>query len=137
MTVNLLDTHVWLWTTSATTELSKENRAFIARASDDGALCISAMSVWEVALLNQSGRLDLHKPLDAWINSATAVAGIRVMPVDASVALQANLLPGSFHKDPADRLIVATARQAGARLLTRDRKILDYGREGHVEVMAV
>jgi PIN domain nuclease of toxin-antitoxin system len=127
---------VWIWATSATSELGPTGRSFIAKASDEGALSISAMSVWEVSLLEQTGRLGLQTPIEAWLHTATVEAQIRVVSVDASIALNANRLPGDFHRDPADRLIVSTARTIGALLVTRDQKILDYGKSGYVDVMA-
>lgn len=83
-------------------------------------------------MLVQKGRLALGRDAGAWIDSALAMPGITLAPIIPAIAVESVRLPGEFHADPADRLIIATARQTGATLLTADRAILDYAASGHV-----
>ena len=133
----LLDTHTWIWLEAGSDELSEENRHEIARALGSGLLRIAAISLWELALLAYRGRVTLGQPTGLWIDTALADPGPIIEPLDMRVAVESYQLPGSFHRDPADRLIVATARVTGAILMTRDRRILDYAATGHLNTIAV
>ena len=84
---------------------------------------IAAISIWEAQMLVSHGRLVLNEPFDPWIHRMTATDTIRTLPLDADVVASLHTLPMSFHGDPADRLIVATARTHALALATRDRKI--------------
>jgi PIN domain nuclease of toxin-antitoxin system len=84
------------------------------------------MSVWEIALLVTRGRLGLGMELGAWLASVETVPGVKFLPVDNKIAVLAITLPDEFHKDPADRIIVATARRFGAPIVTADEKIRSY-----------
>jgi PIN domain nuclease of toxin-antitoxin system len=132
----LLDTHIWVWLESGESELSADARRIIGSALGRGALRIAAISLWELALLASRGRISLDKPPKAWIDEALADPGPTIEPIDAQVALECCHLLSSFHRDPADQLIVATARVIGATLMTRDRRILDYAAAGHVSAIA-
>lgn len=125
----LLDTRVWIWFVHATPDLSTSERDAIV---DDGEPYVAAISVWEVAMLAARGRLTLAVPIANWVQAALTGSGISVLPLTPEVAVEANHLPGTFHKDPADRIIVATARKFGLPLLTRDGKIQAYSQAGHV-----
>lgn len=119
----LLDTHIWLWTLNDPARLSaSQNEAM--KADDD--LVVSAVSCWEVALLVSKNRITLDKPLSEWIRDATSRFGIRAVDLTPAVAVASTRLPGTFHADPADRFLVATARLRDCALVTSDRKILDY-----------
>jgi PIN domain nuclease of toxin-antitoxin system len=96
---------------------------------------VSAISVWEVGMLEAKGRIRLGKDREAWVPEALSLPGVRLVPVDDRVALSSTRLPGDFHGDPADRLLVATARALDATLATRDTAILAYGREGYVRTL--
>lgn len=128
----LLDTHVWLWLEAGSDELSARDRGTIATALGAGRLHIAAISLWELALLASRRRLVLGQPTSLWFEAALAEPGPIVEPLDVRVAIESCELPGTFHRDPADRMIVATARVIGATLMTRDRRILDYAAAGHV-----
>ena len=129
----LLDTHVWLWWLLEPEKLSPAQDEAIAGAGEAGGeVCLSAFSCWEVARLVQGRRVELDLPLDRWMTAATDDAGFEVVAVDREIAIEANRLPGEFHRDPADRIIVATARLLGVPLLTRDARILAYP---HVEAV--
>jgi len=132
----LLDTHVWIWFMLANTELAVRPRNLINRAAAAGQLRISAISLWETALLASSGRVVLGQPLAQWIMAAISAPGLSVEPLVSQVAVEAYSLPDAFHRDPADRLIVATARVVNATLMTRDQRILDYASHGHLTAIA-
>jgi PIN domain nuclease of toxin-antitoxin system len=132
----LLDTHVWIWFMLANAELAVSERNAINRAAASGQLRIAAISVWEAALLASRGRVVLGRPLTQWITAAVSAPGLTIEPLLPQVAVEACSLPEAFHRDPADRLIVATARVANATLMTRDRRILDYAARGHLTAIA-
>ena len=108
----------------------------IDRAVAAGALRIAAISLWEIALLASRGRIVLGKSVGLWLEEALADPGPAIDPLSPQVAIEASSLPETFHRDPADRLIVATARVANATLMTRDRRILDYAGRGHLTAIA-
>jgi PIN domain nuclease of toxin-antitoxin system len=89
-------------------------------------LGVSVISCWEVAKLVEYKRLDLPRPVGEWLAQALQYPGIRLLGLTPRIALEATQLPGKFHRDPADQLIVATARVHGSSLATVDRKILEY-----------
>jgi PIN domain nuclease of toxin-antitoxin system len=132
----LLDTHVWLWFMLANRELAISEQDVINSAAASGQLRIAAISVWEAALLASRGRVALSRPLALWMTEAVSAPGLSIEPLLPLVAIEASLLPETFHRDPADRLIVATARVTNAQLMTRDHRILDYAARGHVEAVA-
>ncbi len=132
----LLDTHVWIWFMLANPELAESARQVINHAAASGQLRIAAISVWETALLASRGRVVVNRPLAQWIMEAVSAAGLFIEPLLPQVAVEAASLPETFHRDPADRLIVATARVANATLMTRDRRILDYAARGHLAAVA-
>ncbi|MBV8776864.1 MAG: type II toxin-antitoxin system VapC family toxin [Alphaproteobacteria bacterium] len=130
--VLLLDTHVWVWMMGGERILKAPVRELIDEAVVSSRLRLSAISLWEIALLTARGRLDLGKPTDTWMAESLADPGPIVEPLSPTIAVESCYLPGRFHSDPADRIIVATARVVGATLLTRDRDILDYAAAGYV-----
>lgn len=132
----LLDTHVWLWLVAGSPDLSTEARHRIEGAAAAGALRIAAISLWEIALLASHGRIVLGKSIGLWLEEALADPGPAIDALTPQVAIESYALPEVFHRDPADRLIVATARVASATLMTRDRRILDYAARGHLAAVA-
>jgi PIN domain nuclease of toxin-antitoxin system len=131
-----LDTHVWIWFMLASAELAINERNVINRAAASGQLRIAAISVWEAALLASRGRVALGRPLAQWITEAVSAPGLSIEPLLPQIAIDACSLPDAFHRDPADQLIVATARVANATLMTRDRRILDFAARGHLTAIA-
>jgi PIN domain nuclease of toxin-antitoxin system len=134
----LLDTHVWLWLASGTPEkLKPGTRKALEQASVSNPLLVSIISVWEIALLESKKRLRLPMSVNEWVERALDRPDIRLIGLEhATTVIDSCRLPGDFHPDPADRLLVATARRENAVLVTHDRKILDYGTTGHVRVLA-
>jgi len=124
--VILLDTHAWVWWLSQPDQLSKAVHEEIERSLASAALRISSFSVWELALLVQRDRLELSIDLAQWIAETRRIPGVTFHPVDNDIALQSVNLPGTFHTDPADRILVATARHLGATMITGDAKIHAY-----------
>ena len=122
MTV-LLDTHVWIWWVMGQDSLTGAERKALGTAAGSGQLALSAISLWEAQMLHARGRLQLEMPFEAWLVQAAAADVVQVIPLDVTVILALNKLPGSFHGDPADRIIVATARARDLLLATKDREI--------------
>lgn len=134
----LLDTHVWLWLTQGVEEkLPDHARQRIDEAAAAGALYLSVISVWETGMLVVKGHIDLPKPHRTWILTALEAPGLRLVGVTPEIALESNELPGQFHSDPADRILVASARNLSASLMTHDKKIIAYAQQGHLEVQAI
>jgi PIN domain nuclease of toxin-antitoxin system len=131
----ILDTHVWIWLMEGTSgELSNAAVALIEEAANGSRLVVSAISVWEVAMLEAKGRITLSRSIHEWMNEALTASGLRVAELSPAIALESARLPGEPHGDLADRIIIATARVLGATLITCDERILDYGKSGHLQV---
>lgn len=120
----LLDTHVLVWLDAGVERFGDKSRELADRALVDGHLAVSAISFWEIAMLIEKGRLRISMTLDAWRADLLAV-GLQELAVTGEIGIQGARLAG-FHGDPADRLIVATALQQGARLMTADTGILRW-----------
>ena len=121
----VLDTHIWLWWAHGDPRLPRQYAAFL-QAHEAQGLGISAISCWEVALLVARSKIILPDPLEDWFQQALSDPNVRLLTLSPSVAIEATRLPGTFHRDPADQIIVATARTHGCPLVTLDRKILAY-----------
>lgn len=133
----LLDTHTWLWLVQGEQQFSDENLALIEQAAQEARLRVSAISVWEVAMLEAKGRIALSLDCHTWVRRALAAPGLGLATLEPDILIDSSRLPGAFHGDPADRIIVATAQALGACVLTRDRKILEYAACGFVTARAI
>jgi len=134
----LLDTHIWLWWLFGDSRLEREAmRTLIHEGERTHRLRLSAISVWETLLLREAGRIRMEGDPRAWLREARDRFSVHMLPIDDRIAMEARLLPGEFHSDPADRFIVATARLMGASLVTRDRRILDYADGGHISAIDI
>jgi len=122
--IAILDTHVLLWWLAGDRRLSRGQKRVIGKASSDSPIGLSEISLWEMATLYQLGRIKLDRPLREWLEEATAEPLVRRIGVSPAIATEVAALPPSFHRDPADRIIVATARVLGAKLLTSDDAII-------------
>jgi len=122
----VLDTHVLVWWAAGGSQLSRLAREAIEAEVPDGEILISAISAWEVAMLAKAGRLALTMDAGAWLDTVAQVPAVRFVPVDVRISVQSVDLPGEFHKDPADRIIVATARHHSVPVVSADLKIRDY-----------
>ncbi len=129
----LLDTHILLWFQLKTGNLKETEIKKIIEAHQRCELCLSAVSVWEIAMLEKLGRIAFHQPLNIWLKNA--LKGIKIIPIDVDISLESVNLPDFEHKDPADRFIVATARMLNAELITHDQKLVAYAKQGYVNVL--
>lgn len=124
--IPLLDTHIWLWWLLKDRRLDTKAAKRLNRLAENKTPPLLAdISVWECTLLYQAGRIKPSLPYNTFISLATQSDVVQVIPIQAKVALELLRLPASFHKDPADRIIVATAAAMGAPLMTADEKIVD------------
>lgn len=119
----LLDTHAWIWWLDRDRRLGRSTIEALDRLPADSRPWLSDISLWEVATLVERGRLSFSVPLEDWLDAAVHPRTVRVAPISAAVASAITALPATFHRDPADRVIVATCRVLGAPLVTKDRLI--------------
>lgn len=122
----LLDTHALIWWVSGDARLPESTAKLITQNLAENAVLISAISAWEMAQLVARDRLVLSRPVSDWLDLVQAINGVHFVPIDHRVAVESVSLPGDFHKDPADRFLVATARLLGATLISCDDKIRAY-----------
>jgi PIN domain nuclease of toxin-antitoxin system len=128
----LLDTHIWIWWLTSQEDLAEKKRAHLDRLAKQGAPpFVSAISLWEAQALYRKGRLTLEMEFGCWLPLATDPEVVGVVPIDTTVVLALDSLPESFHGDPADRIIVATAKAHGLFLMTEDKAILRSRIVGH------
>lgn len=121
----VLDTHIWVWWVHGDSQLSSRHSELIEEHEDDE-IGICTISLWEVAKLVELSRLVLPVTLEQWFVDALSYPGMRLVDLSPEIAIESTRLPGSFHRDPADQIIVATCRIMGCDLLTTDRRIRDY-----------
>jgi len=129
--VIVLDTHVWIWWVHAAPELSAESLGALDAAASGG-LGVSIISCWEVAKLVEYGRLRLPIEVEQWLQQSLAYPGVQLLDLTPRIVVESTQLPPPFHRDPADQLIVATARVHGVPVATADDKIIAYP---HVEIL--
>jgi PIN domain nuclease of toxin-antitoxin system len=122
----LLDTHALVWWVGEPDKLSHKASATVAKALGDGGVLVSSFSVWEIFMLVRKKRLKLGVEINDWIRKVERLSYLRFVPVDNRIAIRAVDLPGKFHGDPADRIIVASAQETGSVLVTKDKEILAY-----------
>lgn len=134
----LMDTHVWLWFALGNADrLAAPARKKIAAAAHGGKLAVSAISVWEIGMLETEGRIVLGLPCEKWATTALALPGLRLIGLEPGIAIAGSHLPGEFHGDPADRILTATARACDAVLATADERLVEYGKTGFMRVLDV
>jgi PIN domain nuclease of toxin-antitoxin system len=121
----LLDTHAWVWWVHGDERLTT-NQLNAIQENEMDTIGVSAISFWEVAKLVERGRLELPVPLETWFEQALSYPGIRILELTPEIAIASTRLPGEFHRDPADQIIVATARVHDCPLITSDERILKY-----------
>ena len=122
----LLDTHIWLWLLHDPSQLSSQAQALINAEEPQNGLLVSAISVWEIAVKSSIGKLSLPLPINEWYELAQTQSGIVIEPLNPLDAIASTQLPENFHKDPADRILVAIARRYRIPLVTCDIKVLNY-----------
>lgn len=130
----LLDTHVWIWVAEGNTIVSPAARKAIERAREREQLFISPISIWEISMLVERKRIILDRDLTDWVNQWVELPGILSAPFTFEVAILSNRLPNLAHSDPADRILIASAYEENAVLVTADEKILKFGEEHFISV---
>jgi PIN domain nuclease of toxin-antitoxin system len=124
--LTLLDTHAWVWWVTEDRRLSVAARRAIERRSASGSLALSLMSVWEVAKKVEKAQLVLDRPVETWVDEALNRPGLQLLELTRPILVGSCRLPGPFHGDPADQIIVATARDREAVIVTKDDRIRRY-----------
>ncbi len=122
----LLDTHTWIWWHMHPQNLSRKVKILIGNASRYEELLLSAISPWEFSKLLEKGRIGISCDPEGWINAALDLPKLRLVHLSPILAYRSTILPQPFHNDPADQIIVATAREENATVLTKDKNILEY-----------
>lgn len=124
----LLDTHVWIWLMIGDERLNLSFRRIIDQSQEKELILVSAISVWELGMLVDRKRIQLEMDCLDWAEQALSGSNIDVIPLTPRIAIQSTRLPEIPHGDPADRILIATAHEYNAILITHDKKILDYGK---------
>lgn len=136
MTLLIADTCLAIWLLRDEPIAPSATEALNTAAAQQIPLFVSPISAWEIGLLVSRGRLNLSISPERWFTRLLGIPGVKLAEMPPHVLIGASFLPGTPPRDPADRVIAATARELGATLLTRDRLLLDYGRQGHVRVLS-
>ena len=131
----LLDTHTLIWLLNGDRALAPSTVSVIEQAAREARVYVAAITPWEIAMLVAKGRLTLARDVQEWVDEALRQPGVVLAPLDPAIAISSTRLPGTIHGDPADRLIVATARHHDALLVTADERLLAYGAAGHIAVL--
>jgi PIN domain nuclease of toxin-antitoxin system len=129
----VLDTHVLLWALLKPKELSEDSKQQINLAQENSQLLLSSISLWEIAMLKFKKRINIYEPIKDFLESIANINGLFIKDISPEIAAESISLMDDFHGDPADRIIVATAKCYGATLFTRDQKILTWANLGHIK----
>jgi PIN domain nuclease of toxin-antitoxin system len=130
----LLDTHVWLWTAQhAVKDVSANFFTEVEEWQRAQAALLSPISAWELGMLAAANQLILNMPVEELWARTTQRDRLGIADLTALVLLESTRLPGDIHRDPADRILIATAREYGLTLVTRDWRILDYAKQGYLK----
>ena len=132
----LLDTHIWVWLMEGSSDLKPAVRRKLEACAAEGELLVSAISAWEVGMLEAKGRIRFDQDCVDWVRDALSAPGIRLAPLAPDVAVASSRLPEKFQGDPADRILIATARAHACPLVTADAAIIRYARSAHLHVLA-
>jgi PIN domain nuclease of toxin-antitoxin system len=130
---SLLDTHALVWLLEGNERLGQKSRDLINASAQARSLYVSVITPWEIAMLVNKGRLSFGQEIGEWLRIALSMPGIQMVPLSIEISVASTQLPGDFHADLADRIIVATARHLGATLVTEDKLILTYSQAGHIK----
>lgn len=130
----LLDTHVWVWLMEGKPVFKDIFLRGIEQQPSLAEILVSVISIWEVGMLIEKKRLELTMDRMSWVELALEKPGIQVAALSPSIALQSTQLPEAVHGDPADRMLIATAREQRATLVTCDQKILTFGKGKFINV---
>ena len=131
----LLDTHVLVWYMEGSKKIGRSAQTAVEEAAQSDAALVSAITPWEIALLVSKGRLKLGADIMDWLRDVLASPGLHIAPLEPKIAVASNRFPFDIHADPADRIIVATARHLGATLVTADQALLALAKKGHFRTL--
>lgn len=131
----LLDTHAAIWIAEDQPIAAAAAEAVDAAYRRGSIIFVSAISAWEIGLLVSRNRLSLVARPERWFQRLLAIPGVRLADLSPDILIASSFLPGTPPRDPADRIIAATARDIGATLITRDRLLLKYGEDGQVSTI--
>ena len=131
----LVDTHTLIWMVEGAPQLGARAARALNEAGWENRIMVSAITPWEIALLTSKGRLKLGADAMQWVRAALARQGVRMAPLEPEIAVASTRLPFEMQADPADRILVATARHIGATLVTADGALLELARQGHFRAM--
>ncbi len=131
----LLDTHILIWLRSGNSRLKPPIIKLVESCFREGKLCLSPISAWEIGVLVSKHRLDLGQSPNAWIKDFARKFNVSVLEFTSEIAINSSFLPGEVHGDPADRILIATAIAYSAAILTADKNILSYGKQGFIRVI--
>jgi PIN domain nuclease of toxin-antitoxin system len=132
----LLDTHAAVWIVEDQPIAAAATTAVDAAHQAGSIVFVSAISAWEIGLLVSRNRLSLVARPERWFQRLLAIPGVHLADLSPDILIASSFLPGAPPRDPADRIILATARELGATLITRDRLLLEYGNAGQVSTIA-
>lgn len=122
----LLDTHAWIWWHMMPNKLSKKVKTLIENYDFYDALLLSAISPWEFCKLLEKQKITISCAPEEWLNTALKMPKLQLIPITPKIAYRSTVLPQPFHNDPADQLIVATAREHNATIISKDQLIQKY-----------
>jgi PIN domain nuclease of toxin-antitoxin system len=132
----LLDTCAAIWLTSDQPVTRDAVDAIERARAAQQAIFVSPITAWEMGLLVSRGRMNMQMTPERWFSRLLEAPGLQLVDLPPSVLIAASFLPGTLHGDPADRILAATTREYGYRLVTRDRPLLDYADQGHIQALA-
>jgi PIN domain nuclease of toxin-antitoxin system len=131
----LLDTHVWIWYINGSKNINKATHKIITTALHNNEAYLAAISLWEISMLKKKKRIILEMPCLEWINKSIELTHVRIVSLTPAIAVESAHLPGQFHDDPTDRMIVASARVEGLAVVTRDKQILAYSQHKYLSTI--
>lgn len=128
-----LDTHVIIWYLEGI-NLSPHQISVIEEARNSDTLFLSSISIWEIAMLSTKGKLNFSITMNDFLDKLTSVVGVKLIDLTPEILIESCNLINYAHKDPADRMIVASCRKIDSHLMTFDQKIIDYGKQGYIKL---
>ena len=132
----VLDTHILIWLLNSDKKISLKIVDYCTKVSKSNFLLISAISIWEIAMLEKKKRISFFQPISQWVEEVLSLPYIRIVELRPQIAIESCNLPGEFHGDPADRIIIATARILNVPLVTMDRKIIAYSKKEYIRTIS-
>jgi PIN domain nuclease of toxin-antitoxin system len=131
----LLDTHILIWSLLEPERLSSVVKDTITSAQNTDNLYITSITLWEIAMLIKKQRISVFQRTADFLNSITQIEGLSIVNINANISAESVALPGEFDGDPADCLIIASARESASTLITRDQKIISWAKQGYLKVI--